>query len=73
MIPYAPYPRRSYRTPAPAPAPAAVSTPAPATGAPDLQSQLEGLLDAVWRAEADWRFNDRLDIALKTRRDSLAA
>ncbi len=35
---------------------------------PDLQSQLEALLDAVWDAEANWRFDDRLDQALKLRR-----
>ncbi|TMB96990.1 MAG: hypothetical protein E6J40_09090 [Chloroflexi bacterium] len=28
---------------------------------PDLQSQLESLLDQVWRSEADWRFMDRVD------------
>lgn len=31
---------------------------------PDLATQLEGLLDAVWEAEANWRFDDRLDLAL---------
>jgi hypothetical protein len=30
----------------------------------DLQSQLEDLLSAVWNAEANWRFDDRLDLAL---------
>jgi len=35
---------------------------------PDLHSQLEGLLDAVWDAEANWRFDDRLDQALNHRR-----
>ena len=30
---------------------------------PDLQSQLESLLDQVWRSEADWRLWDRLDAA----------
>lgn len=34
----------------------------------DLHTQLEEILDAVWKAEADWRFNDRLDLALKRRR-----
>jgi len=29
----------------------------------DLASQLEDLLSAVWRAEANWRFDDRLDLA----------
>jgi hypothetical protein len=33
--------------------------------APDLLTQLEDLLAQVWRSEADWRFNDRLDLALK--------
>ena len=28
---------------------------------PDLQSQLESLLDQVWRSEADWRWWDRVD------------
>jgi hypothetical protein len=32
--------------------------------APDLLTQLEDLLDQVWRSEADWQFNDRLDLAL---------
>ncbi len=27
----------------------------------DLQSQLESLLDQVWRSEADWRLWDRVD------------
>jgi len=31
--------------------------------APDLHSQLEALLDQVWRSEADWRLWDRLDAA----------
>lgn len=30
----------------------------------DLQSQLEDLLSAVWDAEANWRFDDRLDLAV---------
>ena len=32
---------------------------------PDLHSQLEGLLDQVWNCEAEWRFDDRLDLALR--------
>jgi hypothetical protein len=36
---------------------------------PDLHSQLEALLDAVWAAEENWRFDDRLDLAFKRRRD----
>ena len=53
MMPHLPYPRR-------------MSRPAPAVPAPgvDLQSQLEAILDTVWKAEADWRFMDRLDMEL---------
>jgi hypothetical protein len=29
--------------------------------APDLHTQLETMLDQVWRSEADWRLWDRLD------------
>jgi hypothetical protein len=29
----------------------------------DLHSQLEDLLSTVWHAEANWRFDDRLDLA----------
>ena len=35
---------------------------------PDLQSQFEDLLNQVWASEADWRFDDRIDLALKIRR-----
>ena len=42
------------------------STPGPV--APDLQSQLEELLDTVWDAEANWRLDDRIDLALGKRR-----
>ena len=35
---------------------------------PDLQSQFEAILDTVWVAEANWRFDDRLDMALRTPR-----
>ena len=31
--------------------------------APDLHTQLEELLNQVWRSEADWRLWDRLDAA----------
>ena len=31
---------------------------------PDLHSQLESMLDQVWRSEADWRLWDRLDAAV---------
>lgn len=38
---------------------------------PDLHTQLESLLDQVWRSESDWRLWDRLDAAvmLDTRRE----
>lgn len=32
--------------------------------APDLHTQLETILDQVWRSEADWRLWDRLDAAV---------
>ena len=32
---------------------------------PDLHTQLESLFDCVWRAEAEWRFDDRLAMALR--------
>lgn len=31
---------------------------------PDLHSQLESLLDQVWRSESDWRLWDRIDQAV---------
>jgi hypothetical protein len=31
---------------------------------PDLHSQLESLLDQVWRSESDWRLWDRVDQAV---------
>ena len=37
--------------------------------APDLQSQLEELLDTVWAAEANWRLDDRIDLSLGKRRN----
>jgi hypothetical protein len=38
---------------------------------PDLHTQLESLLDQVWRSESDWRLWDRLDaaVALETLRE----
>ena len=35
---------------------------------PDLQTQLEELLAAVWAGEEDWRLDDRIDLAMKLRR-----
>jgi hypothetical protein len=61
MISPLPYIRRGSLPPVPA------ASAAPSTAA-DLQTQLEALLDAVWKAEADWRFNDRIDLALRERR-----
>ena len=36
----------------------------------DLHSQFEDILNAVWGAEENWRFDDRLDLALKARREA---
>jgi hypothetical protein len=33
--------------------------------APDLHTQLESLLDQVWKSESDWRLWDRLDAAVQ--------
>lgn len=33
----------------------------------DLQTQLEDLLDCIWKCEANWRFDDRLDVAMHQR------
>jgi hypothetical protein len=46
------------------------SEPAPKPLLTDLHSQFESILDAVWAAEENWRFDDRLDMALKTRRQA---
>ncbi len=35
---------------------------------PDLQTQLESLLDEVWRCESTWRFDDRIALAVKVDR-----
>jgi hypothetical protein len=45
------------------------STPRP-VAAPDLHSQLEELLDTVWDAEANWRLDDRIDLALGKSRNT---
>ena len=47
------------------------------SGSPDLQTQLESLLDQVWRSEDDWQLWDRIDAAvqqdaLRTQRASSA-
>lgn len=59
MMPHLPYPRRPYRP----------SAQAAESAALDLQTQLEGILDTVWKAEADWRFMDRIDMSVQSRRD----
>jgi hypothetical protein len=51
----------------PHPVQPAASEKAPRPLQMDLHSQLESILDAVWAAEENWRFDDRLDMALKTR------
>jgi len=35
------------------------------TAPPDLQTQLEALLHEVWTAEARWRLEDRIDLAVR--------
>ena len=35
---------------------------------PDLQTQFEEMLDKVWRCESEWRFVDRIDMALRIKR-----
>lgn len=74
MMPHLPYPRRTFAPDPAAPAVTAMTVPPARAAKPevDLQSQFEAILDAVWKAEADWRFNDRLDMAVKHRRDSTA-
>jgi len=42
--------------------------PPDAETAPDHQTQLEELLNTVWDAEANWRLDDRIDLALGKRR-----
>ena len=42
-------------------------TPAEVT-VPDLHTQLEALLDQVWDCEAEWRLDDKIDLALHIRR-----
>ena len=40
----------------------------PAATHPDLQTQFEDLLGAVRAGEANWRLDDRIDLALRTER-----
>jgi hypothetical protein len=39
---------------------------------PDLQTQYEALLDCVWDEEADWRLDDRIDLATRRPRRNAA-
>ncbi len=32
---------------------------------PDIHTQFEEILHAVWEGEANWRFDDRLDLATR--------
>jgi hypothetical protein len=32
---------------------------------PDLATQLEDILHAIWLAEAEWRLDDRIDLATR--------
>ena len=32
---------------------------------PDLQTQMESLLDEVWNCESTWRLDDRIALAIK--------
>jgi len=32
---------------------------------PDIHTQFEALLDQVWRSEAGWRLEDRIDLAIR--------
>lgn len=36
----------------------------------DLQTQLEALLHEVWTREADWRAEDRIDLAVRLNREA---
>jgi len=49
---------------APRPAPQAPAVQRLLSSEPDLHSQLETLLHQVWECEAEWRLDDRIDLAL---------
>ena len=36
---------------------------------PDLQTQFEAILHEVWTREAEWRAEDRIDLAVRLHRD----
>jgi hypothetical protein len=48
-------------------------TPQPAERQPveslDLQTQFEAMLHEVWTREAEWRAEDRIDLAVRLHRD----
>jgi hypothetical protein len=46
---------------------------APVVEQSDLHSQLEDLLDEVWRDEADWTMNDKIDLSLHMNRKATTA
>ena len=60
--------RRSNRSQGVRPTRGRSRRPAGPASTPDLHTQLEELLNAVWDGEANWRWDDRLDLALKVRR-----
>lgn len=35
---------------------------------PDLHTQLEGILNAVWASEEEWRLDDRISLSLSVER-----
>ena len=37
----------------------------PEDGVPDLQTQLESILHCVWNAERQWRWDDRITLAVR--------
>jgi hypothetical protein len=37
---------------------------------PDLQTQLEAVLHTIWAEEERWRREDRIDLAVRSVRDS---
>ncbi len=58
MIPHLPYPRPAMNPPAAMPSARSI----------DLHTHLEELISAVWQAEANWGFDDRLDMSLRINR-----
>ena len=46
---------------------------APVDSPPDLQTQYEELLDAVWRCEREWNLDQQLDLAIQVQRAQMLA